>query len=88
MMNRAVPSGMFVGSDIADDGVTIADSLREGHAGTGASGARGSNPRRSTILSTCDGCGARVPIEQLSLVTFIEGEGFACEGCKGNTVVV
>jgi hypothetical protein len=36
----------------------------------------------------CDGCGARVPIELLSLVTFIEGEGFACEECQRDTVVV
>jgi hypothetical protein len=36
----------------------------------------------------CDGCGASVPIDQLSLVTFIELTGFACEECKRETVVV
>lgn len=41
-----------------------------------------------TSLSVCDGCGAHVPIDQLSIVTFIEGEGFACEECKRDTVVV
>lgn len=38
--------------------------------------------------SMCDGCGAVVPLEKLSLATFIEGEGLVCDECKRATVVV
>ena len=36
----------------------------------------------------CDGCGAVVPIEQLCCVVFIECDGFVCEECKRDTVVI
>jgi coenzyme F420-reducing hydrogenase beta subunit len=36
----------------------------------------------------CDGCGACAPLDELSLVTFTEGEGFVCDDCKRETVVV
>lgn len=36
----------------------------------------------------CDGCGAFVPLDELSLTTFPELEGFTCEECKPETVVV
>lgn len=41
----------------------------------------------SDCVGTCDGCGAIVALDQLSLVTFIELEGFACEECRRDTVV-
>ena len=41
-----------------------------------------------TTLSTCDDCGALVPLEQLSLVEFSELWGLCCEACKRETVVV
>jgi hypothetical protein len=40
------------------------------------------------FLGTCDGCGAVVPLDQLSLTAFIELDGFTCEECRRDTVVV
>lgn len=39
-------------------------------------------------IGDCDGCGARVSLDELSLATLIEGEGFVCEECKRGTIVV
>lgn len=42
-------------------------------------------------LGYCDGCGAHVPLNQLSLVTYPDfplHECFCCEECKRETVVV
>jgi hypothetical protein len=61
---------------------------------SGARAMRYIQPSRLTLteafapVGTCDGCGARVPLEELSLTTFAEGDGFVCEGCKPDTVVV
>lgn len=38
-------------------------------------------------IGDCDGCGARVSMEELSLTAFTEGEGFVCEECKRDTIV-
>ena len=39
------------------------------------------------LMGTCDGCGAVVPLDQLSLTTFPEIEGLVCAECKRNTLV-
>jgi len=38
-------------------------------------------------MGTCDGCGAVVPLDQLSLTTFPEIEGLVCAECKRSTLV-
>lgn len=32
-------------------------------------------------FAQCDDCCAYVPVEELSLVCFADGEGYACEAC-------
>jgi len=45
------------------------------------------NAMEDEVMGTCDGCGAVVPLDQLSLTTFPEIEGLVCAECKRNTLV-
>lgn len=38
-------------------------------------------------MGRCDGCGALVPLDELSITAFIELDGFTCEECRHDTVV-
>jgi len=83
-MIRAVPSGMFAGGEFASDLAEIPLSGGTCSKGTGAAGADGSNPSRSTIIESviiaeCDCCGAE---RALSRCWLGDMETFACEECQ------